>query len=100
MATSISDYDAYRQICSDASKYPAVLRKFKTIKTYTKILEHTTINQGKQYIDEIRKICPDFDFSLDVWKKNDTIGGSNIIDWGPNIGKYSPSTLLKIFDPH
>lgn len=80
-------------ICLNASLDEVIFDKFKTIKEYNEILEHTSYDLAKIYLDIIKRDNPyllDKKY-LDKFKENDIFGGSNICNFDGIV--ISPSTL-------
>lgn len=95
MRTSISDYNAYKDICLEASKNEEVFKTFKQNIAYTQILEHTSFAQGNEYLNYILK--QDIDLTkLDKFKENDLQGGSTTYKYQEPFNEISPSTLRYI----
>ena len=95
MKTSISDYDAYKQICLDASKNDEVFNTFKSHPTYTTILEHASAEQGESYLQYILRNNLDLSY-LDKFKENDLQGNASLHKYQEPFGLISPSTLRYI----
>jgi len=93
MKTSTSDDNVYPAFCELASKDDNVFKVFKTSSAYTGILEHVSTEEGQQYFNHF-KSNKDIMYHLDKFKKNDEIGGSNIIKY--SFGEFSPTTLRYI----
>jgi hypothetical protein len=93
-ATSLSDNQAYPQVCIQASNDYAIFNNFRRDTTYKTILEHTSEKQGSEYL---RIISGDTDIltSIDIFKLNDNYGNPELYEY-PKIGMISPSTLRYI----
>ncbi len=92
--TSISDYDAYRNICLQASVDEKTFSTFKQNADYTVILEHTSKEQGQEYLNYIlgKKSLSLDDKTIELFKGNDLQGSPHVVDYG-NGWIISPSTL-------
>ncbi len=66
---------------------------FKQDPFYQMILEHTSKEIGKDYLDILKHQAPEFlDASLDLCKQNDELGNADVYEYG-ELGLISPSTL-------
>jgi hypothetical protein len=92
--TSISDYDAYKNICLQASVDDNIFATFKQNAEYTVILEHTSKEQGQEYLNYVlgKKNLSLDDKTIEVFKGNDLYGSPHVVDYG-NGWVLSPSTL-------
>jgi len=90
-SSSISDGDAYRSVCAAAAADPDVFAQFRRHPAYTAILEHVSEEQGRQYLEEVRRQAP---WLLDpsVVLANDTFGGPALATY-PGFATVSPTTL-------
>jgi len=93
---SVSNNTGYPEICLKASQNEEVFQRFKKIKEYTQILEHTSIEYGQNYIDIIRRDNPILltKENMSKFKTNDLYGGSSPHNYGEI--DISPSTLRYI----
>lgn len=91
--TSISDKDNFKNLCKSACENENIFNEFKSNPAFTEILEHTTYEQGVEYIKEIEK-NPKINLSLiENFKTNDDQGNPRQYFYSPPYGKISPSTL-------
>jgi len=90
---SISANTTYPMVCLNASLDDELFDKFKTIPEYTQILEHTSYDFAKIYLDIIKRDNPQLlnKEYLDKFKENDLLGTPNICNFGDIT--ISPSTL-------
>ena len=103
--TKISDY-THIDICKRALNDNNVFNNFKNYPGFTKILEHTSEDVGREYIELIFNDYKQYALSLD-WvklKENDMIGNPNIVNFSEMKNyielddyHYSPSTLYYIY---
>jgi len=89
--SSISDTQAYREACLEAAKKNKVFSTFKQDSRYKEILEHTSYELGRLYLDEIKK-SNIIRKNIKKFKVNDKYGKPCVYNY-QNIGKYSPSSL-------
>jgi putative sugar O-methyltransferase len=82
----------YAEICLEAVNDETVFQKFKQDPRYTAILEHVSIDHGKIYAQDILQYEIDEEL-INLFKENDSIGGSTIFNYGEPYGRISPSTL-------
>ena len=94
ISTSLSDNQAYPQVCLKASYDYRFFNKFRRDPVYKLILEHVSKIQGKKYLDLIIK-DKDIYSKINEFKKND-IYGNPIQQVYPSIGQISPTTLRYI----
>lgn len=90
-STSLSDDQAYPQICLDAANKYKYFNRFRRNPIYASIVETVTGDIGQKYYDYLagdKKIAD----NMDEFKKNDDWGGPIKIAY-PNIGEISPTTL-------
>jgi len=90
--TSISDNNAYPEFCRKAAKNPKIFNNFKQDPIYSEILEHATYNQGKVYLNIVRKQTPEFLYLLNLFRQNDRIGNPKLFAY-EDAGLFSPTTL-------
>lgn len=86
------DTTPYAEICIEAVEDDKVFQNFKKDSRYTAILEHVSPEHGQRYFNGIMQYELD-DELIELFKENDKIGGSSLIDYGEPFGKVSPSTL-------
>jgi hypothetical protein len=91
-SSSISDTEAYRVICTEAARDPAVFRSFKQDPRYQLVLEHVTPGQGAAYLMAVLEQSPHLATHLESFRRNDSLGGPSTFDFGPGIGVFSPTT--------
>lgn len=92
--TSVSDNEAYPQLCLQASRDDRVFADFRRNPIYNEILEHVTEEQGRQYLDLIAR-DPDLLGAMDEFRRNDLYGNPRTHTY-PSAGAVSPSTLRYI----
>lgn len=95
MKTSISDYDEYKNFCLEASKNDDIFKNFKQSSIYNTILEHTSIEQGHEYINFLCKL-KNYNQILkkqNIFKQNDLLGNPTLFNFKDSFGEISPSTL-------
>ena len=92
MRTSISDYKEYKEICLNASIDDEVFTHFRRNHNYTPILEHTSYDLGKGYIEWLTQ--NNFDVNqIEKIKLNDLQGGAILEQYDEPFGQICPSTL-------
>ena len=94
ISTSLSDNQAYPQVCIHASNDYKVFNNFRRNPIYNQILEHVSEKQGGEYLQVISNDL-DIMAKINDFKENDKWGNPRIYDY-PDIGKISPSTLRYI----
>ena len=92
--TSLSDNRAYPNICLKASNSSRHFNNFRSNKVYNEILEHVSEQQGREYLDLIKKDADIFR-KMDTFKENDKYGNPRVSHY-PSIGTISPTTLRYI----
>jgi putative sugar O-methyltransferase len=94
VSTSISDNQAYPQVCIQASNDYRLFNAFRRNPIYTRVLEHVSEEQGEKYL---QVICKDADIfsAINNFKPNDDYGSPRMYDY-PGIGMISPTTLRYI----
>lgn len=90
-ATSISDDQAYPQVCLTASNSYRHFNRFRRNPIYTLILEHVTKIHGQAYLEVVSEDCEIFS-AIEEFRKNDRYGGPRTFNY-PGVGKISPTTL-------
>lgn len=93
-STSLSDNQRYPQFCLQASNDLRVFDTFRRNPIYNEILEHVSEEQGRVYLEHIKRDS-DILKEIDAFKKNDWFGSPIIFKYEP-IGKISPTTLRYI----
>ncbi len=89
---SVSDDGEYVAFIERALADYSVFSNFKNNKPYVRVLEHTSVEFGKDYLFEIVDTSPDIVRILPKFKINDLVGGANVVQYGDLID-MSPSTL-------
>lgn len=89
---SASDNGGYVAFVESALADHEIFAGFKKNPIYQEILEHTSEEQGRQYLKVIAEQTPNFMEILDSFSVNDLVGGANIIQFSENC-RLSPSTL-------
>ena len=91
--TSISDKDNFKNLCKNACENENIFNEFKSNPAFTEILEHTTYEQGVEYIKEIEKNLKINLSLIESFKTNDDQGSPRQYFYSHPYGKLSPSTL-------
>lgn len=91
ISTSISDNQAYPQICIRASNDYRYFNKFRRNAVYNQILEHVSKEQGAQILEKIIN-DPGILEKMDAFRLNDNYGDPRVYKY-PGIGDISPTTL-------
>lgn len=92
MKTSISDYKEYKDVCLNAANDNESFINFRRHPQYTPILEHTSYDLGKGYIEWLMK--NNFDVNqIEKIKLNDLEGGAILEQYDEPFGQICPSTL-------
>jgi hypothetical protein len=94
ISTSLSDNQAYPQVCIQASIDYKSFNKFRRNPIYNLVLEHVSDKQGGEYLRLISD-DPDILAAINTFKPNDRYGNPRMYEY-PNIGMISPSTLRYI----
>lgn len=94
ISTSLSDNQAYPQVCIQASNDYRLFNNFRRNPVYNQVLEHVSEKQGKEYLQVISNDL-EIMAKMNDFKANDEWGYPKIYDY-PNIGKISPTTLRYI----
>ena len=94
ISTSLSDNQAYPQVCIQASNDYRFFNNFRRNPIYNKILEHVSEKQGSEYLQIISNDS-DILAAIINFKPNDNYGNPRMYEY-PNIGMISPSTLRYI----
>jgi len=90
-STSLSDNQAYPQVCTQASHDYRLFNNFRRNSTYNQILEHVSEKQGSEYL-RLLASHPDILAAIEIFKMNDKFGNPKMHEY-PKVGKISPSTL-------
>lgn len=91
--TSISDDGSYPDFCEKASNDDTTFASFKSNKIYTRVLEHTSYEQGLDYLKIIKENTPRLLNSINDFKKNDFYGSPAIFYYPEIETSVSPTTL-------
>jgi len=94
ISTSLSDNQAYPQVCIQASNDYRLFNNFRRNPIYNQILEHVSEKQGNEYLQVISNDS-DILAAINDFKPNDSYGNPRMSEY-PNIGMISPSTLRYI----
>ena len=94
LSTSLSDNQAYPQVCLQASSDYRFFNHFRRNNTYNQILEHATEEQGHEYLRHISRTS-DLLQDIERFKPNDRFGNPRMYPY-PGVGMCSPSTLRYI----
>jgi hypothetical protein len=89
--SSISDTGLYPSFCQLAAKDDRVFKRFRRSSIYTEILEHTSVEQGQLYLQEIERHTDLARIPSAVFT-GDVAGGPRKQQFD-RIGAVSPSTL-------
>lgn len=92
--TSVSDNQAYPNVCLQASNNFRYFNNFRRNQIYNEILEHVSEQQGEEYLDIIKKDADIFS-QMGELKENDKYGNPRVFYY-PSVGKISPTTLRYI----
>jgi hypothetical protein len=91
ISTSLSDNQAYPQVCLDAANDYRVFNEFRRHPVYNAILEHVSESQGAEYLELLAR-DPDLLREIGTFRANDRHGNPRVFDY-PGIGAVSPTTL-------
>lgn len=94
LSTSLSDNQAYPQVCIDASNDYRLFNNFRRHRVYNEILENLSEEHGKEYLD-ILSHEPEILGAIDDFRRNDDYGNPRTYEY-PGIGTISPTTLRYI----
>jgi putative sugar O-methyltransferase len=89
---SDSDNGAYIAFVEQALTDHSVFQGFKQSPVYQQILEHTSEEQGRQYLAICTEQTPEFLNMFEKFAVNDLVGGANVIQFSERC-RLSPSTL-------
>ena len=92
LITSLSDDQAYPQICQYASNDYRVFNQFRRNPVYNRILEHAKEHMGSEYLRRIEELDPELYRELDRFRENDAYGNPRTYAY-PDVGRFSPTTL-------
>lgn len=94
ISTSLSDNQAYPQVCIKAGIDYRIFNKFRRHPIYNEVLEHVSEGQGEEYL---QLISNDSDIlgEIDTFKLNDDYGSPMMCEYS-GIGMISPTTLRYI----
>lgn len=93
--TSVTDNDTYPQFCQEAAENSALFAQFKSMPVYSGVVENVSYEQGKEYLDVIKKQSPELLDYLEAFKSNDSIGNPQKFYYD-DVGEISPTTLRYI----
>lgn len=94
ITTSLSDTEAYRQVCNAASNDYRLFRNFRRDPIYNRFLEHVTQQQGQECLEAIAAE-PGIMGAMESFKLNDEYGNPRAFEY-PGVGIISPTTLRYI----
>lgn len=89
---SDSDNGAYVAFIEQALADPSAFQTFKQSPVYQQILEHTSEEQGRVYLQIIGEQSPQLLGMLQRFAVNDLVGGANVVQFSEHC-RLSPSTL-------
>jgi hypothetical protein len=89
--SSLSDTVSYREVCRRAATDDHAFATFRHNPFYRRILEHVTYEQGKLYIEEIKRLEPEL-LDLTKWRWLESVGTPLLYNY-PEVGTISPTTL-------
>lgn len=95
LGTSISMHTPYPDFCKQVIEHPDLFRDFKRHPNYQLMLEHTTYEQGLEYLNFIISEYPDLESYFNKFRENDLLGNPVTYEYG-KYGKFSPTTLRYI----
>jgi putative sugar O-methyltransferase len=82
----------YEKSIDSILRSPFNFWRFRRIYNYREIVETVTYSQGKDYIDRIKQIDPNFNFDFLEQINNDKIGSPTVFNY-VEVKKISPTTL-------
>lgn len=94
ISTSLSDNQAYPQVCIDAANNFKHFNRFRRNPIYAGIVETVSEDFGKKYLDIFSKDKQIIN-NIEEFKKNDDWGGAIIFNY-QDVGSISPTTLRYI----
>lgn len=86
----------YVEFCNTVANNDPVFTNFRSHELYKVVLEHVPVEWGQAYLENIEQTNPDILKHLEGFKKNDTIGGPFVHNYGTRYGTIAPSTLRYI----
>jgi hypothetical protein len=92
--TSITDIDTYKNICHLAAEDEKEFMTFKRHPAYTQILEHVSLNEGRDYLNLINH-NKNIMSLMKHFKINDIFGSPRQM-FAEDVGMISPTTLRYI----
>ena len=96
MKTSLTDIDSYKNICKYFVNNKDAFEKFRSFsRDYNSVLEHVSINKGKEYLQLSLENYPNLKKHFERARLNDTIGSPATGVYG-DAGEFSPTTLRYI----
>lgn len=95
LSTSLSDNQIYPDFCIKASIDSELFSNFRRNNIYRQILEHVSVEQGFNYLDEITNNNKGLLENIDNFKQNDNWGNPELFDFR-GIEKISTTTLRYI----
>ena len=93
--TSVTDDSRYPQYCQNAADNTSLFAQFKNNPIYSGVMETVSYEQGKEYLEAIRKQSPELFDHLEAFKANDTLGNPPKFYYD-GVGEISPTTLRYI----
>ncbi len=91
ISTSLSDNQAYPDVCLRASNEYRIFNNFRRDPVYKGIVEQVTREQGIRYLEVINRDS-DVLSAMEAFKENDRYGSPIMYDYPP-FGAISPTTL-------
>lgn len=89
---SESDHGPYVAFVQLALRDYRVFSRFKQNPHYRLILENVSEDEGRSYLEILKRAAPDFIESVERFKENDLIGAPTTYDYD-GLGRISPTTL-------
>ena len=93
--TSVTDDGQYPQFCQRAADSSVLFSEFKRIPTYAGVVETVSYEQGKEYLEAIKRQSPELLDYIETFKSSDSVGCPQKFYYS-NIGEISPTTLRYI----
>jgi putative sugar O-methyltransferase len=91
LSTSLSDNQAYPQVCLEASRDFRRFNRFRRHPVYNEVLEHVSREQGAEYLAAISRDTAILG-AMDAFRLNDEYGNPRTYEYS-GAGRISPSTL-------
>ena len=88
------DYSKYLKVCKDASETDHGFDGFKSNPDYRVVLEHVSVEQGQQYLNEIKKDVPKILDNVPKFITNDSVGNP-MTHYYPDIKNFTSPTTLR-----